>query len=124
VAEKMIVVYVAGPYRAETPWLIEDNIRRAETYSLILWRHKFVALCPHTQTRFFQGSAPDHVFLEGTLEMMRRCDAVFLLPGWEKSSGTRGELHEANRLGIPAFESLGQLLSWRMSREHGAKGAA
>jgi nucleoside 2-deoxyribosyltransferase len=122
-SDNTIVVYVAGPYRAANAWLVEDNVRRAEVFSLLLWRHGFAPVCPHTQTRFFQGAASDEVFLRGTLEMMRRCDAVLLLPGWEKSTGTRAELHEANRLGIPAFEHMTELLDWRSKRDLG-RGAA
>lgn len=48
----------------------------------------------------------DRFWLEGTLELLRRCDAVLLVPGWEKSSGTRAEIEEAERLGIPVAEFI------------------
>lgn len=105
----MKVVYVAGPFRADTPWLIEKNVRTAEAVCLDLWQNGFVPICPHTQTRFFQNSAPDQAFVEGTLEMMRRCDAVVVLPGWETSTGTCGEIDEAERLGLPTYFSVIQL---------------
>ncbi len=108
----MKVVYVAGAFRADTPWQIELNVRRAEEMSLGLWRMGLVPICPHTQTRFFQFSAPDQSFLEGTLEMMRRCDAVMLLRGWEASNGTIGEIKEAQRLGIPVFTNVTELARW------------
>ena len=46
------------------------------------------------------------MWLEGDLEMLRRCDAVLVVPGWEKSSGTRAEIAEANACGIPVFYAL------------------
>ncbi len=100
----MKVIYVAGPFRADTPWGIEQNIRAAEGIALQLWQKGFVAMCPHTMTRFYQDSAPDAVWIEGTLEMLRRCDGMVLCPGWDKSSGTLGEIAEAKRLNMPYTE--------------------
>lgn len=102
----MRCVYVAGPYRAPSAWEIEQNIRRAETVALELWRSGHVAICPHTMGRFYQGAAPDKVFLDGCLELLRRCDGVLLIGEWEKSSGTRAEIELAHSLGLPVFFSL------------------
>jgi len=108
----MRVVYVAGPFRGNTTWEIECNVRRAEEYALSIWRLGAVALCPHANTRFFHKSAPDEIWLEGTLELLRRCDAVFVIPNSEKSQGTRCEITEAERLGLPVFGDLGHLGLW------------
>ncbi len=105
----MKVIYIAGPFRGATPWEQEQNVRRAEELSLRVWKAGHVAICPHTQTRFFQGSASDKTWLYGTLEMMRRCDAVLLIPGWEKSAGTLGEIDEANRIGLPVYKSVSEI---------------
>ena len=100
----MPVVYVAGPFRAPTPWLIEQNVRTAEAASLEIWKLGAAALCPHTNTRFFQHSAPDEVWIEGTLELLRRCDALVLVGDrWRESTGTVKELELAHRLGLPVF---------------------
>lgn len=99
----MKVVYLAGPYRAATPRKIVENIRYAEMWALTLWKLGAAVLCPHLNTALFDGECPDSVWLEGDLEMLRRCDAVCLLPGWEGSSGTRAEAIEAQKRGIPVF---------------------
>lgn len=104
----MKLVYVAGPFRASNAWDIEQNIRRAEEISLEVWRLGAAAICPHTNTRFFQGAAPDKVWLEGDLEILRRCDYVVLAPNWESSSGTLAEIEEALRLDIPVFADLSE----------------
>ena len=109
----MYIIYVAGPFRGANSWLIENNIRRAEELALDVWRLGFAAICPHANTRFFQGAAPDNLWLEGDLAILRRCDAVIVTPDWEKSVGARGEVSEAAKLGIPVFESLGDLWLWR-----------
>ncbi len=111
----MKVVYVAGPFRAATPWLQELNVRAAEAAALELWQNGIVAVCPHTQTRFYQHSAPDEVWLEGTLEMLRRCDAIFVLPDWQRSQGTQGEIREAQRLMLPVFQSVPGVVAWAES---------
>jgi ABC-type Fe3+-hydroxamate transport system substrate-binding protein len=97
----MSVVYVAGPFRAKTPWEIEQNVRRAEEVSLWLWTNGITNICPHTLTRFFQHSASDDIWLEGTLKLMRLCDLVVVLPNYAHSVGTLGEIAEATKLGIP-----------------------
>lgn len=96
-----LCIYIAGPYRAATPWLVEQNVRRAEDVAYQVWATGHVAICPHTNTRFFDRSLPDYIFTEGTLEMMRRCDAVLVLPNHTDSLGTIGEIREAEKLGMP-----------------------
>lgn len=107
------VIYVAGPFRAATHWEIEQNIRCAEAIALDLWRLGGVAvLCPHTNTRFFHGAAPDAVWLDGCLELLRRCDAIFMSGGWGASVGACLELQEAERCGIKACFDLDGVKQW------------
>lgn len=99
----MKVIYIAGKYRGPTPWTVEQNIRAAEEVAARVWALGMVALCPHANSRHMEGVTTDENFLAGTLELLRRCDAVVLVPGWEKSSGTRAEIEEARHLGKPVF---------------------
>lgn len=48
-------------------------------------------------------------FLDGTLALMERCDAVVLINGWRYSAGTLGEVHRARELGMPIFACLEDL---------------
>ena len=73
---------------------------------------EFAVLCPHTMNAHFDGLACDDYFLRSTLEMMRRCDAVLMVPGWRASKGAMAERDEAIKLGIPVFEDLGDLIEW------------
>ena len=98
---RKILVYVAGPFRAPTAWGIEQNIRRAEALALGVWREGYTAICPHTNTRHFQGELPDDIWLEGDLNILERCDAVILAHGWQSSTGTLREIERAQLLGIP-----------------------
>lgn len=108
----MRVVYLAGPFRGETAWDVECNIRKAETLALEVWRLGHAAVCPHTSTRFFDGAVPDDVFLRGDLEILRRCDAVLLVEGWEHSKGATVEAREALTRGIPVFTTFDRLQTW------------
>ena len=109
----MTVVYVAGPFRGPSAWDIEQNIRRAEELALEVWRAGMACLCPHTNTRFFQNAAPDHVWLDGDLELLARCDAVLMTPNWHRSAGASAEREHALSRGIPVFYSLDELVAWR-----------
>jgi hypothetical protein len=108
----MRVIYVAGPFRGRDSWEIESNIRRAEALSLEVWKAGGVALCPHANTRFFQGTLPDDTFVRGTLEMLTRCDAILMVPGWERSAGARGERDWAIEHAMPVFYSAPDLTTW------------
>jgi nucleoside 2-deoxyribosyltransferase len=108
----MKVVYVAGPYRGRSAWEIEQNIRKAEELALEVWRSGAAAICPHANTRYFQGAAPDAVWLDGDLEILARCDAVILVDGWGMSEGTTAEIRFAKETGIPVFKTLGGMREW------------
>ena len=107
----MHVVYIAGPFRGPAAWDIEQNIRRAEELALKVWQAGYVSLCPHANTRFFQGSAPDEVWLKGDLELLKRCDALLTVSGWQFSTGAREEVRFALESQIPVYYSLEELKS-------------
>ena len=108
----MKLVYVAGPFRGKSHWDVAVNIRSAETLALEVWRKGAAALCPHSNTAHFQDAAPDHVWLDGDIEMLKRCDAVVLTHDWRRSSGARAEVKVAIELGIPVFENLSNFDMW------------
>jgi nucleoside 2-deoxyribosyltransferase len=113
----MTVIYIAGPFRAANAWLVEQNIRRAEELALAVWRMGAAVICPHTNTRFFNGAAEDRIWLEGDLELLRRSDAVLVTPQWTGSSGTKAEIEYAMTHGIPVFyygegEGMDTLQRW------------
>lgn len=101
--DRLPVVYIAGPYRAPTPWRILRNIQRAREVSLAIWKLGAVALCPHANTALFDGEADDSVWLQGDLELLRRCDAVVTLREFALSFGAKAERDFAIALGLPIF---------------------
>ena len=100
----MKVIYIAGKYRGPTPWAIEQNIRAAEDVAAKVWAAGHVALCPHANARhMLDGNTADEAALAGTMELLRRCDAVLCVSNWRDSAGARAEVEEARRLGLPVF---------------------
>ena len=101
------VIYIGGPFNAKSAWHIRENVYRAEALSLLIWRAGAVGYSPHVQTGHFYGAAQEEVFLEGHMEMLRRCDALVLMYGWQYSTGNIAEKEEAERLGLPVYGPLG-----------------
>jgi len=97
------LVYIAGPYRASDAWEVTENIHRAERAAREVARLGAMPVTPHSITARMSGVESDELWLQGTLELMRRCDAVLVLPSYESSEGTKGEIAEAERLQLPIF---------------------
>lgn len=108
------LIYVAGPYRAATRDDIARNIDAARVVGISAAALGWFPVIPHANTAHMELDLPglgDDFWLAGTLEMMERCDAVVLVPGWQNSAGTRGEIIRAEELGIPIFRTLDALPS-------------
>jgi len=108
----MKVVFISGPFRGPTHWDIFQNIRKAEALALDVWKAGAAAICPHTNSQHFTGTCPDEVWLEGDLEILKRCDALIVTPDWERSSGARAEVDYAAKLGLPVFATVERLKHW------------
>lgn len=106
------VIFVGGPFRGKSAWEVEQNIRRAEALALEVWKLGAVAICPHTNTRFFDKELPDEVFLDGIIEILKRCDAMVLTEDWERSTGARNEVRECGLNNIPVFVGRKELARW------------
>ena len=108
----MKLIYLAGPYRAATVWQMVANIRRAEALALLVWQAGAACICPHKNTALFDGADDDSLWLQGDLEMLRRCDAVICTDDWKNSTGARAEVALAKELDIPVFETIQTLRHW------------
>lgn len=106
------IVYVAGPFRAQTPWEVEKRVRTAEEASLLLWNSGVINLCPHLLGRHFDKAIADSDILAGMLELASRCDGIFMLPGWERSSGSKAELAFMQKLGKAVFYDVQAVVAW------------
>jgi len=108
----MKVVFIIGPIRAKNAWEQEQNIRRAEEVALEILKMGAAVICPHTMYRFFQGAAPDDVYLKAGLKILRRCDAAYLMPAIWRSAGSRDEVLLCKELNLPTFANLDRIKKW------------
>ncbi len=97
------VIYVSGPYRSDSINGIHENIQHAREAAIRLWRAGWIVLCPHLNTAFMDGINTDQMFLQGDLELLRRCDAIYMLKGFENSKGALEELDYAKQLERPVL---------------------
>jgi hypothetical protein len=108
----MKVAYIAGPYRGKSKNKIinylqrKRNIKRAAKVAKWAWLEGYAVICPHLNSRNFDGLTTDLIFLNGDTEILKRCDLMILVPGWHSSEGARGELKFAQVNGIAIQEYL------------------
>jgi len=109
----MYAVYIAGPFRAKNGWELTKNVRKAEdAIGDLMIIPDVLPVCPHTMFKNFDRTKNDKFWIDATLELMRRCDSVLVLEGHEHSEGTKGEIAEAKRLGIPVFYRTTEVFNW------------
>jgi hypothetical protein len=109
------IVYVAGKYTADTPEGIDTNIKLSENYSITIWNLGLTAFTPHLNSARFErkGCNTDwQGFMDGYLEVLNRCDILFLLPNWKESKGACIEEKFAKDKNIPIVYSLEELITY------------
>ena len=115
----MKVVYVIGPFRAKTHWDVRLNVLVAERLGLEVSKLGAMPLIPHKNTENFDGLLDENFWVEGTKELLRRCDAAITVAAigerWEHSRGSIGEVQEMDRLARPVFHALADLEKWLKS---------
>jgi len=115
----MKVIYIAGPYRdVRGEWFVRQNIRKAEAAAQFVWQKGGVALCPHKNTAGFGGlpDCGDDVWLRGDLELLKRCDAIWMIEGWTDSSGATGEWDYAVQIGLTVLLSQQDVMDYLIAR--------
>lgn len=101
----MKLIYTAGPIRSKKGnWYVKKNLDIAEEVARKLWTWGHGVICPQLNSAWMDGDDLDHHnFMAGDLEMVSRCDAIVLLPGWRMSEGASEEYRHAKRCGIDIF---------------------
>jgi len=107
------VIYIAGPYSAPTEIGILDNIRKACEARDRLIENGWAVVCPHANTANMDNTNPG-IYYRMDLALLARCNAIYMLKGWEHSVGATMEREFAGwlqRQGKPMAILLER--SWR-----------
>ncbi len=104
-----MIIYIAGPYSANTKEEVISNIARARIVAHDLWEAGYPTICPHMNTAEFDDINKS-IFYAGDLEILEKCDAVVLLPHWKTSMGARMEVQHAIKHGIRIYKNVGEFL--------------
>lgn len=114
IANADVLVYIAGPFSGADRTIVEANIRRAALRGLEVAKLGACPIVPHSNTSLpeYEHVQPYQFWITATLEMLRRCDALLTVPGWELSSGARGEVVHMIGRGKPIFHDLISLGDW------------
>lgn len=109
-------VYVAGPIgaknNAKSPLLESlDNIRKGIRASVKVLLAGHIPFCPFLDHLFWSQLKGNEQITERmiknySLEWLKCCDAMIVLPGWQESQGTLDEMVVAKREGITIYHGV------------------
>ncbi len=102
----MKLVYIAGPYRGKDYLEIDSNIDRVRRAAARLAKEGIAFIAPHLNTAHFEVITPDipeQWWLDMTMGLLHRCDAIYVLVGSERSKGTQAEILDAQAREVPLF---------------------
>lgn len=106
------LIYVAHKYSEDAVYKVQRNIDRARIYAQEIAILGALPLAPGQLAGHFEGIQDYDWWSVAYMHLMRRCDAVFMVPRYEQSHGAMLELEEALRLGMPVFYHLSELKQW------------
>ena len=106
--KRMKMIYVAGPYVGKDSDETEKNIERAEKASVELLKLGWVVVTPHKNTAHYEKYHPYlpytyEFYLTRDFEIIKRCDAVFVLNNYINSQGTLAEINFCIENNVPYF---------------------
>lgn len=107
----MKLIYIAAPYSTADPIEQQLNVQAARYAGHKLAQEGFYPVMPTVNTAGFNGANSDVEFwYDGTLELMKRCDAVYVLDGSHNSIGVQREIKVAKKLGMHVFITMVALI--------------
>lgn len=104
----MKLIFIAGPYRANTHHQLHQNIEAARQAAEVCWRQGWAVICPHLNSQFISGIMDEERFLEGYKAILARCDAILLMADWMRSEGARAEYDVARHCGLDIYQLVGR----------------
>ena len=92
----MKLVYIAGPYSTGDT---AQNIENARAATANLLQDGYSVFCPHTCYSGLETAIGLSYFdfISADIEILSRCDIIYMMRGWEGSPGACAELAFARR---------------------------
>jgi hypothetical protein len=126
------LIYIAGPLSADTPLERHRNIERARDLGFLVAKAGGYPVIPHLNTgqEFFGTLDENELWIPGTMELLRRCDALVSLSSWVNSKGARAEVEWAQSVRMPCHcyaeegvhagpdEELGMFVRYVINRQY------
>lgn len=99
------LMYISGKYTGQNKKEVAENISLASAAgkNIIDMYPGYFPIIPHNNTAHFE----DHVYqtdidydywLNGYIELLERCDAIYMLRNWRESNGAMKEYKQAVKL--------------------------
>jgi len=103
-----LLIYVSGNYENGH---IAESIHKTREAAIQIWEAGYTALTPHLSTAQYWKDCPcsQKDYLDGITEIITRCDAIFLIDGWDDSDFALKEYENALAEVLPVFHTVDQL---------------
>lgn len=94
------LLFVSGAYTGD----VEKNIAKAEEVSIGLIRAGFHVVTPHKNIagyeKYEDGTLNKRTWMDMCFNILKRCDAVYVMDNWKNSEGAKEEIAYAEKLGM------------------------
>lgn len=103
-------LYIAGKYSDSSLDNVIENVRIARRYSMAFTELGFNVFSPHLNYLLFSLEKFERHYpswedvMANCIGFLRKCDAIFMIPGWESSPGSNIEYNLSMKLNIPRIE--------------------
>ena len=105
-------IYIAGPMTGIEDYNYDEFINAARDIRKLRLHPVHTANTPRGK--------PYDWYIETALSLLSQCDAIYLLPMWEKSNGvTRYELPLAKQLGLPVLTTPTEVMEYARQGKEG-----
>lgn len=113
------LVYIAGKLNDDACGYIK-NLNKMIYWGNLVMHSGFCVFIPGLDflAGLLDGTFGYHEYFDNNQLILERSDAIFLVPGWKDSDGTKKELEKASLSGIPVFDgekgysAINDMINW------------
>jgi hypothetical protein len=110
----MIRVYVAGKYNGPNVIDVLSNMRKGIELSVEIMKLGFAPFVPWLDFQMGLHAEFDvETYKACSMEWVKVCDAVLLVPNQVRSAGVQAEIDMARKLQIPVYKDIDALIQYR-----------